>query len=100
MGHDKTRCSHESSERNFRCESNVRNAPPPDITGEILPIVGGYSGGSAELAEPKRLASRRLFCEKIPPALVVGAAAEAANQVSDGERDGSSRVRALLDGCT
>src|ERR1700751_1845460 len=33
-------------------------------------------------------------------ALVVGAAAEAANQVSDSEGDSGSRVRALLDGCT
>src|SRR5215470_9394580 len=38
-------------------------------------------------------------CEEIPPALIVGAAAEAANQVSYGEGHRGSRVRALLDGC-
>jgi hypothetical protein len=41
-----------------------------------------------------------LACEEIPPALVVGAAAEAANQVSYTESNGGSRVRALLYGCT
>jgi hypothetical protein len=40
-----------------------------------------------------------LTCEEIPPALVVGAAAEAANQVSYTESNGGSRVRALLYGC-
>src|SRR6266446_6142988 len=41
-----------------------------------------------------------LACEDILPALIVGAAAEAANQVSYGEGHRGSRVRALLDGCT
>src|SRR5262249_26568222 len=40
-----------------------------------------------------------LFCEKIPPALIVGAAAEAANQVTYTKGNGGGRVRALLDGC-
>ena len=39
-------------------------------------------------------------CEEIPPALIVGAAAEAANQVSYGEGHRGSRVRALLYGRT
>src|SRR6266446_8594420 len=41
-----------------------------------------------------------LACEDILPALIVGAAAEAANQVSYGEGHRGSRVRTLLDGCT